>query len=93
MNQIWNIGEVKNCFFCLAPSSMSFRISKKGGAYLTCRCCGSRAFLHGDGTKGPEMIFGPMSLAMRDDKPEVAAKIHEIAVAKENPSEQPVASS
>jgi len=84
MNRIWNIGHRQDCLFCLAPAAMSFRISKKGGAYLTCQACGSRAFLHGAGTKGPEMIFGPMSLAMRDDKPEVAAKIHELAVHKES---------
>lgn len=83
LSRVWFIGELKDCFFCLASSCMAFRISKKGGAFLTCRACGSRAFLHGAGTRGPEIIFGAMSLAMQDGNQEAAAAIHQLAVSKE----------
>jgi len=86
MNQIWNIGHRQDCLFCLAPGSMAFGITKKGGAYLSCRACGTRSFIHGAGVRGPELIFGPMSLALKDEKPEVAQTIHQIAVQKENPN-------
>lgn len=65
---------------------MSFRVTKKGGAMLTCRACGSRAFLHGHGTRGPELLFGAMSLAMQDGRADVARKILEGAVVEAKPN-------
>lgn len=61
--------------FCLAEEAMIFRITKKGGAMLICEACGSRSFLHGRGTRGPEAIFGAMALALRDNNADAARQI------------------
>lgn len=75
MDNRWSLGVRQTCMFCLAKDAMSFRLTKKGGAFLTCAACGSRAFLHGQGTRGPEALFGAMSLALSDNNVEAARQI------------------
>jgi len=85
LSRVWHIGQLVHCMFCVSPlPSMTFKITCKGGAMLSCRACGSRAFLHGAGTHGPESLFGAMTLALLDDNVDAARKIHEGAAVKGN---------
>jgi len=88
MNQAWNMGDGRDCIFCLVGrGTMVFKVTKKGGAMIYSKCCGTRCFIQGDGTRGPELIFGAMTMALKDGKPEVAETIHQIAVQKETANE------
>jgi len=80
LGKIWHLGVRKNCFFCLARACMAFRITKHGGGMLRCCTCGSTAFIHGEGYRGPEKLHGPMTAAMRENNDAAAVALLEIGV-------------
>jgi len=73
LGRIWGAGVSQPCIFCLGPyPSMVYKIDKRGGAFLHCNSCGTRAFLKGPGHKGPEKLFGAMTLAIKDNNMDAA---------------------
>ena len=72
LNRIWSLGHTQDCIFCLGKDTLQFRITKHGGPMLHCHACGTRCFIHGRGTVGPEVLFGRMVVPMHENKPDVA---------------------
>jgi len=73
---------------------MSFRITRKGGGMLRCGVCGTTSFIHGNGYRGPERVFGAMTLALTENNDAAAQTIHQVGVehaAKEDHREPTVA--
>jgi hypothetical protein len=43
---------------------MRLRLDKRGRPFIICRICGTRAFIHGEGWKGPQLLFGKLQVAL-----------------------------
>jgi len=68
-------GQKVDCIFCLAPSALELRITRKGGPMLMCGCCGSRTFIHGHGLNGILRIYGKITLALQAGDTEAAKEL------------------
>jgi hypothetical protein len=67
------VGERCTCLFCLTRDSFELKLDKKSRPYFGCKSCGLFCFLRGDfSMKGPAILWGPLTAALVDGKPELA---------------------
>ena len=60
------IGALYDCLCCLNQSALELRLDVKGRPYFVCNVCGCRLFMRGKlSMKGPERLWGPLTLALR----------------------------
>ena len=66
-------GERYTCVFCLTPAAYELKLDKKQRPFFACVSCGCKTFLRGEfSLKGPTMLWGPLSIALRNNEAEVA---------------------
>lgn len=76
-------GDRYDCLYCLQPDSYEVRLDKRGRPYMTCIACGARTFLRGaHSLRGPQMLWGPLTLALEDGEEETAKELVTEAVRK-----------
>jgi hypothetical protein len=68
-------GQSFDCLYCLGRGCYELRISRKDTPYFICRQCGSRTFIHGDGLRGPQVLWGKLSLALSAGDVEAAKEL------------------
>jgi hypothetical protein len=68
-----SIGEKYPCVFCLHDEpSMILKLDKKGRPYFVCEHCTARVFSRARmAMKGPEILWKPLSLKLREGNAEV----------------------
>lgn len=78
------VGQRVTCLFCLQESSLELRLDKLNRPYFICiGGCGARCFLRGDiSLRGPSILWGPLTIAMRNNEAEVAQVLVNRAVEK-----------
>jgi RNase P subunit RPR2 len=62
-----SIGDEMTCLFCLSPgATMQVKLDRKGKPFFTCHACGTRAFTPSKhALKGPEVLWGPLTLRLK----------------------------
>lgn len=76
-------GQHFDCIFCLAPEGLELRIDKRGRPFFLCGVCGSRSFIHGNGLRGPQILWGKLTLALRGGEADVAQELVRREVTRE----------
>lgn len=80
------VGSSVDCIFCLQPGALNVRVDKRGRPFLKCGCCSTTAFIHGNGMKGLQMLYGRLSMAMSNGDAEAARVMFQKEVTNGEPS-------
>lgn len=79
------IGQSYPCLFCLNKEhSMELKLDKKGRPYFVCWCCSCRIFTRSNiSMRGPSILWGPLSISLRENNTAVASALVTKAVERE----------